>query len=103
MIFAAKQLLDRHTLSHCNIQKESSVAQLFGSKDQALLVREDAFLDLVLAFTFSMVSLGSSSRAMLMPVRVFMKICIPPLRCSTKCRLNSWILKPDRLLSYSFF
>ena len=68
------------------MQEASSVIQLFVNKDPSMLVREDAFLDLVLALTFSMVSLGSTSKAMLVPLRVFMKICIPPLRCSTKCR-----------------
>ena len=56
------------------MQKASSVIQLFGNKDPPMLVREDAFLDLVLALPLSMVSLGSFSRAMLVPVRVFMKI-----------------------------
>lgn len=57
----------------------AAIFQLFASKDERLLLcmaEGNALLCWILAFTFSMTSLGSISRAMVLPVKIFMKICI---------------------------
>ena len=53
--------------------------------DQPLLIRRIPSLSSTFALTLSLVSLSSTSKMMVMPVRFFMINCMTPLKYSSRC------------------